>query len=754
MLNILLFNLRIFLAPNLSRMTRYILGLFFSLLLLQTAWAQDSLSTINSIDSLTATDSVALDRLVEQPQVVEPSYDTLSIADFSIAINNGVELTVRTIADGKEAGPKFLSHIVVNGAEQYLLFENGKTVLPHEAGFKGELLKIESKYTSCKINKKTEKQVCLEQKATRLLHLKKNQDGSFRSQPIPLWWSIVPPLVAILLALLFRQVLLALFMGILAGAWIVNGMPMSPYELMKSFFEVLDTYILGSMTDTGHLSVIIFSLMIGGVVALISRNGGMAGIVQKLSPLARGPKSTQFVAWLLGIAIFFDDYANTLIVGNTIRPLTDKYRISREKLAYIVDSTAAPIAAIAFITTWIGAELGYIGDELPKLVGLEDAPSPYSVFLSSLSYSFYSIFTLFFILIIIYTGRDFGPMFKAEERARTTGRVFETAGDKNSAEDLEELEPVEGVPLRWINGFLPIVVVVVGTLLGLIDTGMQSCYDALIEKGIPVAHNGWGEVWSHIQSLDSGTDIGVGRKMGILIGNADSYAALLWASISAVMVAIILTVVQGIMKLDEAVNTTVTGFKTMMPALLILILAWALATTTEELSTAEFLTTLLGDSVSPYVVPVIIFILAALIAFSTGSSWSTMAILYPIAIPMTWTIAQQAGLDLDTSMELLYNVIAVVLAASVLGDHCSPISDTTILSSLASNCNHIDHVRTQLPYALLVGTVSIVMTYVSTAFGTPFLLNLGVGLAVLFGFVMLFGKKVQTAKIGEVSEDV
>ncbi|MCP4439318.1 MAG: Na+/H+ antiporter NhaC family protein [Aureispira sp.] len=724
-------------------MTRYTLGLLISLLFSQIIWAQDTLNTINPIDSI-ETDSIAWDTVPEQPQVLEPSFDTVGIADFSIAMNKGVELTVLSLAGGKAIEEQFVSHVVVDGEDHYLLFKDGKTVLPHEAGYKGELLNIQSKYTECKINEKTQKQVCLEQKVTRLLHLKKNKNGTFRSQPIPLWWSIVPPLVAILLALIFRQVLLALFTGILAGAWIVNGMPLSPYELMKSFFEVLDTYILGAMTDTGHLSVIIFSLMIGGVVALISRNGGMAGIVKKLSPLARGPKSTQFVAWLLGIAIFFDDYANTLIVGNTIRPLTDKYKISREKLAYIVDSTAAPIAAIAFITTWIGAELGYIGDELPKLAGLENPPSPYSVFLSSLSYSFYSVFTLFFILIIIYTGRDFGPMFRAEKRARTTGRVFETAGDKASEEDLEELEPVEGAPLRWINGLLPIFVVVFGTLLGLVDTGMQSCYDALVADGIAVAHNGWSEVWSHIHNLDSGTDIGVGRKMGILIGNADSYAALLWASISAVMVGIIMTVLQRIMKLNEAINTTVTGFKTMMPALLILILAWALATTTEELSTAEFLTSLLGDSVSPYFVPVIIFILAALIAFSTGSSWSTMAILYPIAIPMTWTIAQHAGLDIDTSMELLYNVIAVVLAASVLGDHCSPISDTTILSSLASNCNHIDHVRTQLPYALLVGTVSIVMTYVSTAFGTPFLLNFVVGLLVLFGFVLVVGKRIET----------
>ncbi len=533
-------------------------------------------------------------------------------------------------------------------------------------------------------------------------------------------------------------------MGILAGAWVVAGMPFTPYGIMKSFFSVIDHYILDALNSSSHLSVLVFSVMIGGVVAIISRNGGMAGVVEKLAPLAKGPKSTQLVAWLLGVAIFFDDYANSLIVGNTIRPLTDKYKISREKLAYIVDSTAAPISAVAFITTWIGAELNYISDALPLLTGLENPPSAYSMFLSSLPYSFYSFFTLLFILIIIYTGKDFGAMFKAEHRARTTGRVFDTEGEALSDDDMEELEPVEGAPHRWINGFLPILMVVLGTLLGLIDTGMQVCYEELIALGVELPNSNWGTVWNNMAALDGSDTVGAVRKMGILIGNSDSYAALLWASMSAIVLALILTVGQRIMKLSEAVETVVAGFKTMMPALLILILAWALATTTEELSTAEFLTAALGDALSPYMVPVVVFILAALIAFSTGSSWSTMAILYPIAIPLCWSISQNAGLPLEAAMELLYNVIAVVLAASVLGDHCSPISDTTILSSLSS-CNHIDHVKTQLPYALTVGSVSLFLAYASTAFNIPFIISMGAGLAVLFGVVMLFGKKVPTA---------
>lgn len=706
---------------------------------------------------------VPIDSTMEDSNLVAPAsppvevvIPKVGIVEFELNFENDQILIQATRAHQLEQLPAtFTSTFEMGGVSKELLFENGKASIPYEADYIGELLSIRSQYQNCKVKKcptcdpKThpnqQEVICLEEEHSQLVHVKKRQNGSLRVQSIALWWSIIPPLVAILLALLFRQVLLALFMGILAGSWVVAGMPFTPYGIIKSFFSVIDHYILGALNSTSHLSVLVFSVMIGGVVAIISRNGGMAGVVKKLSPLAKGPKSTQFVAWLLGIAIFFDDYANSLIVGNTIRPLTDKYKISREKLAYIVDSTAAPISAVAFITTWIGAELNYISDALPSLAGLENPPSAYSMFLSSLPYSFYSFLTLLFILIIIYTGRDYGAMFKAEHRARTTGRVFDTEGEALSDEDMEELEPVEGAPHRWINGFLPILAIVLGTLLGLIDTGMQSCYDELIGLGVALPDSNWGTIWGSMAALDSDPSIGFVRKMGILIGNSDSYAALLWASMSAVMLALILTVTQRIMKLSAAVETVVSGFKTMMPALLILILAWALATTTEELSTAEFLTAALGDALSPFMVPVVVFILAALIAFSTGSSWSTMAILYPIAIPLCWSISQNAGLPLETAMELLYNVIAVVLAASVLGDHCSPISDTTILSSLSSSCNHIDHVKTQLPYALTVGAVSLFLAYASTAFNMPFIVSMAIGLSVLFGVVMLIGKPVPEA---------
>jgi len=668
-----------------------------------------------------------------------PKYDTLGLASFRYECiqENEESFLLFSVVNQKP----FLGKISINGQEQLLLFNNGKSRQLIQPDLNGKLYQLSSQSGR--------------QKTHKLVHLRKRTDGSIRVKPIPLWWSILPPLMAILIALLFKQVDLALFLGIFSGAWIINGMPLEPYLIVKSFFSVLDTYIIHALSDSGHLSVILFSMMIGGVVALISRNGGMAGIVKQLAPLARGPKSTQLVAWFLGIAIFFDDYANSLIVGNTIRPLSDKYNISREKLAYIVDSTAAPIAAIAFITTWIGAELGYIEDALPSLEGIGQVPSAYSVFLSSLQYSYYSFFTLLFIPIIVIFGRDFGPMLKAERRARHQGQVFAVSGNEGDSSELEELDPKPGAPLRWINGLLPILVVVLGTLLGLIDTGMNSCYQSLIDKGLTLESNSWELIWQELGYLEADLSQGLAaaktealaisdlRKLGILIGSSDSYSALLWASLSAIIVAIFLSMIQGILKLGEGLELMVAGFKTMVPALLILVFAWSLALTTEELGTAEFLTSSLEGNLSPYFLPVVIFVLSALIAFSTGSSWSTMAILYPIAIPMTWELCRANGLPMETTWALLYNNIAIVLSASVLGDHCSPISDTTILSSLASNCRHIDHVRTQLPYALTVGSVSLACGYASTAFALPFTVCFPAGLAVLLLVVILFGRSVK-----------
>lgn len=621
------------------------------------------------------------------------------------------------------------AEIAMNDAGQALEFSGGEAILPTAIDAKGQLFLFET-----------------EESGYSLYHIAQKKDGRLRIRHIPLWLSILPPLIAIVLALIFREVVVSLFVGVWVGAFIAGGLRIeSIYYFLLSFLEVVQIYIINALNDSGHLSVLIFSLLIGGMVAIISRNGGMAGVVQSLTRYARSPRSSQFITWVLGVAIFFDDYANTLIVGNTMRSVTDKFKVSREKLAYIVDSTAAPVAAVAFITTWIGAELGYIDDGISGLEGFDAGMTAYAIFIDSLKYSFYPVLTLLFILMLIYTKRDYGPMLKAEKRAFETGEVRAT-GVEETGEELEDLSPVKGAPLKWQNAVIPVAVVILMTIFGLIDTGIANSYAALADDGLAPTSAGWGSVWGALGGIIDSENPGFFVKLGTLIGNADSYIALLWASLSGVTVAIALTLIGKIMKLGETIGTLTTGFKTMLPALIILTLAWSLAATTENLHTANFLTSALQDSLNPYLLPPIIFILAALISFSTGSSWSTMAILYPIAIPTTWAISQ--GLAPDVAMELLLNVIAVTLAASVLGDHCSPISDTTILSSLASDCNHIDHVRTQLPYALTVGAFSIIANTVSTMLGGGWLICtvlLLISLVGLYLIVIRVGKTLEEA---------
>jgi len=653
---------------------------------------------------------------------VAPRQNTVNISAFQLTAQEG-QLALKT--DGAINGSAQLS---VNGQEGDFLFSNGIALLPDiSIDREGRLLFFQVE----------EQQV--------LYHAALQADNTLRIRRIPLWLSVMPPVIAILLALIFKEVILSLFIGIWTGAFIAGGMRIeSLYYFMLSIWRVVEKYMVNALVDSGHMSVIIFSLLISGMVAVISRNGGMAGIVHKLSAVARSAQSSQFATWLLGVAIFFDDYANTLIVGNTMRQVTDKFRVSREKLAYIVDSTAAPVASVAFITTWIGAELGYIGDGIELINDPTFTLTPYAIFLNSLKYSFYPILTLLFILILIYTGRDFGPMYKAEVRARTLGQVSGTQKEA-SEEKLEDLSPVPGAPNNWWHAFLPVLVVIIFTIFGLLETGLSGLYGQLTAKGHELGAFTWTEVWRNIGFLTDNPNPSFFIKLGTIIGASDSYIALLWSSLSGVTTAIVLTIARRIMHLSQTMETVVVGIKTMLPAIIILTLAWSLALTTEELHTAEYISASLKDAINPYLLPPIVFILSAFISFSTGSSWSTMAILYPIAIPTTWVVAQSQGIDGMAAQELLFNVIATVLAASVLGDHCSPISDTTILSSLASHCNHIDHVRTQMPYALTVGGVSLVACYVSTAIHGQWLLSLVIlltALGILYAIVRYVGKKI------------
>lgn len=520
---------------------------------------------------------------------------------------------------------------------------------------------------------------------------------------MPAWLSIVPPLVAIVLALIIKEVLSSLFVGILVGAFFLalySGHTIAG-ALGTGLLRVADTYVVGALADPDHITIIVFTLFIGAMVRLMSENGAMRGLVKWLSRKADTPRKGLLITYLLGIFIFFDDYANTLVVGNTMRPITDRLKVSREKLAYIVDSSSAPVVAIAFITTWIGAELSYIQSGIDA-IGLED--SAYSIFFHSLAYSFYPILTLIFLLFIILTGRDYGPMLKVERENRK----------KELVEEMMETDKKVG---HSIDALLPILILILGTLGGLLATGYHA------------------EIWQSSQPLMT--------KISMTIGQSNSYVALLWGSFIALLTTIAVTLWRQALSFGRIMESVMEGFKSMLPAVVILTMAWATALITKDMHTAEFISQLLVTwSVSAAMVPAITFVLAFFISFATGTSWGTMSILYPLILPASWLVAQKQGLDIESSMMTFYLVVATVMAGAVFGDHCSPISDTTIMSSTSSGCDHISHVRTQMPYAMSVGGVSLLCGIVPAGLGVPAWLCFALSICVLWGIVRFVGKKV------------
>ena len=522
--------------------------------------------------------------------------------------------------------------------------------------------------------------------------------------PMPLWLSILPPLIAIVMALVLKEVISALFLGVLSGTFLMalfSGQEPGT-ALGSGLLRVVDTYIVGSIFDSDHVTIIVFTLTIGGMVKIISANGGMQGIVNWLLRRAKGPRSGQLMTFIMDLCIFFDDYSNTLMVGNTMRPVADKLKVSREKLAYIVDSTSAPVVAIAFVTTWIGAELSYIQEGI-DVIGID--ASAYSVFFHSLKYSFYPLLTLAFVLMLIYSQRDFGPMLRAEKEARIKS-------DSSSETSDNATHSAHG-----IDALVPLLTLIFGTIIGLFVTGYDS------------------SVW-HDANLD------IFSKLSATIGNANSYLALLWSSLISLLAAVIMTLLRGSLEFGKIMEEMIEGFKVMFNAVLILTMAWSIALVTKDMHTAEFVSDiLLKLSLSPFVIPALTFLLAALIGFSTGTSWGTMAILYPLILPASWMLCQEQGLSIETTMPLFYNVVASVMAGAVMGDHCSPISDTTIMSSMASGCNHLQHVKTQMPYALTVGAVALLIGVLPTALGMPSWLAFVIAIAMLAAIVRFVGKK-------------
>ncbi len=529
---------------------------------------------------------------------------------------------------------------------------------------------------------------------------------------IPGWLSLLPPLAAIVLALIFRQVLIALFAGIWLGAIFIYG-----YNPLMGFLNTLTEYIGKAPADSERIAILIFSLTLGGMVGVMSKSGGTQGIVQKLSRYASNARRGQIATWFMGVLIFFDDYANTLIVGNTMRPLTDKLKISREKLSYLVDSTAAPVANIAIISTWIGFEISLISDAFKKL-GLDQ--NAYITFFKTIPYNFYPIFSLIFGFSIAYFGRDFFSMRKAEQRCADGKGLLREGAVPIADLSNDELSTKEGVPLRWYNALVPVITVILTTLAGLWFTGLAAADISASEQA----------------------NMGFIRYVSLVIGNSDSFAVLMWAAFIGSFVAIIMALWQRILNLNEAVMAWVGGVKAMVMAALILTLAWAIGNVCGDIQTAEYVIAIAEDLLSPHFVPVLSFLIAGVIAFSTGTSWGTMAILTPIVIPLAYQLPlADPTIDAGVQQGIFLSSIASILAGATFGDHCSPISDTTIMSSMASGADHIDHVRTQLPYALMAATISIFIGYIPIGFGFNNLASLLAGAAVIILLIRFAGKK-------------
>ncbi len=522
---------------------------------------------------------------------------------------------------------------------------------------------------------------------------------------IPGILSIVPPLLAIALALIFRQVIISLILGIYSGALFIYG-----FDPLTAFLRLVDKYVIEAVSDVSHTQILVFTLLFGGVIGLISRSGGTTGIANSLSKFARTRRSGMIATWLSGLIIFFDDYANALVVGNLMRPITDKLKISREKLSFIVDATSAPVASIFIVSSWIGYEVGLIQDGL-NVIG--SSLNAYSLFLDTIIFRFYPIAMLFFVFLIALTKRDFGSMLKAERKAVKECIVSKSTFSGSEISEKSELFGNED-KARWYNGVVPILVLVFVTVLGLIFTGI----DSLKEQGI--------------------TDIGLRD----VISNSNSYLALLWGSFSACVIAGVMIIVQKLLTLRETVDAWFAGIRSMFLAVIILTLAWAIGAVTSEIRTADYIISLISDSINPRFLPVIVFVVCGLTSFATGTSWGTMAIMFPIVIPLSAAVTGMNNYSSADTHLILVGVVSSVLAGCVWGDHCSPISDTTILSSMASGCDHVDHVRTQLTYAITVAIVTMLIGDILTAFGLSPVIALLLIATILIGIIYLFGKKV------------
>lgn len=479
-------------------------------------------------------------------------------------------------------------------------------------------------------------------------------------------WALVPPLIAIILALITKEVYSSLFIGIVAAALFLCN-----FNVVDAYTTIVEGGFIKSLADSSHVGILIFLVILGTIVVLMNKAGGSAAYGKWAQKKIKTRKASIFATFLLGVCIFIDDYFNCLTVGSVMRPVTDKHHVSKAKLAYIIDSTAAPICMIAPISSWAAAVAGVV----EGYDGLE-------LFVRAIPYNLYSLLTIACILIITAFDIDFGPMKKHEQNA-VNGDIYTTGKTSKGESSAFDVVSKKG---KVIDLLVPVIFLIVCCVVGMIYTG------------------GFFDGVNFINAF-ADCNAAVGLSMG---------------SIAALIFTIVFYLLRRVLNFKDCMESFPEGFKAMVGPVLILTFAWTLSSLTNALGAAEFVSGVFKGSASGLALflPAIVFLVSIFLAFSTGTSWGTFGILLPIVV----------GIGLP--MESLIITIAACLAGAVCGDHCSPISDTTIMASAGAECDHINHVTTQLPYTLLVAGVSFV-GYIIAGITTNVFIILGTSFALL-----------------------
>ena len=536
-----------------------------------------------------------------------------------------------------------------------------------------------------------------------------NEDNAIRFGIL----TLLPPLVAIGLAFITKETILSLFVGVFVGEFMLCVNDLNIISTAINAFLQMGSQIITCMADPWNAGIILQCLLIGGVIQLVTKMGGAKALADAFAKRADTPRKAQLFTWILGLCVFFDDYANSLIVGPIMRPVMDKLKVSREKLAFVVDATAAPVAGIAIISTWIGLEISLIAAGFES-VGATNVTG-FGIFLQTIPYRFYNIFILIFIVISAFTLYEFGPMKKAEQEARKRTEVQKVA----EAPGFDEVKPVEGIKLSVWNAIIPIGTLIIGALIAFYWSGYTAILggedQALITlmKTSPLGFNGIFEA----------------------LAASDASVALFQAALLASIVAIVMAVGQKILSIEDAISEWIGGMKTIVITGVILLLAWSLGGVIGDIGTADYLVGVLGGTLPKFIVPALIFVLGAVISFATGTAYGTMSILMPLAIPLGWAVS---------TGDMGFTIVCTsgVLTGAIFGDHCSPISDTTILSSMGTSCNHIDHVQTQIYYAVFVACVAIFIGYIPAGLGIPWYICIPIGIVVMYIGLRILGEKV------------